>query len=104
VLTIGNIGAIASNAAITLFRERKSKGRHTLAARQSRSLWFLASGLHSPNRPSHRRLSSEEPLMEFRWIIILALYTLLIGPVLDKPWSDAGASARSQTTRLAASR
>lgn len=42
--------------------------------------------------------------MEFRWLIILALYTLLIGPVLDKPWSDAGANARSQTTRSAANR
>jgi hypothetical protein len=42
--------------------------------------------------------------MEFRWLIILTLYTLLIGPVLDKPWSDAGATARSHNPRTLAGR
>ena len=42
--------------------------------------------------------------MEFRWIAALTLWTLLIGPVMDAPWGDANAKARSQGSRTARSR
>lgn len=39
--------------------------------------------------------------MHLRWLVILALYTLLIGPILDAPWGRSPAKARSQA-RVAA--
>jgi len=36
--------------------------------------------------------------MEFRWLIALTVYTLLIGPVMDVPHGAARAKARPLST------
>jgi hypothetical protein len=44
--------------------------------------------------------------MTFRWIIAIAMYTLLIGPVMDVPSTSADTKAkpRFHTTRAVANR
>lgn len=42
--------------------------------------------------------------MEFRWLVILVIYTLLIGPVLDTPFTDANARAKSSNATAGRSR
>lgn len=37
--------------------------------------------------------------MEFRWLIILSIYTLLIGPVLDMPRDGVNAKQRQHAIR-----
>ena len=42
-------------------------------------------------------------MMEFRWVIVLALWTLLIGPVLDFTQSNPSTStARAKTANVKA--
>jgi hypothetical protein len=36
--------------------------------------------------------------MEFRWLIAITVYTLLIGPIMDVPSSNAKAKARLHDT------
>jgi hypothetical protein len=38
--------------------------------------------------------------MTFRWLVILVIYTLLIGPMMDMPNSGARAKNRSQASRV----
>lgn len=42
--------------------------------------------------------------MTFRWLIVLTIYTLLIGPMMDVPSTGAKAKSRTQTTRTASER
>ncbi|MEI7683420.1 MAG: hypothetical protein WCL32_00225 [Planctomycetota bacterium] len=42
--------------------------------------------------------------MTFRWIIVLAIYSLLIGPIMDVASTGAKAKTRSQPVRTAADR
>jgi hypothetical protein len=42
--------------------------------------------------------------MTFRSLALIALYTLLIGPVLDVPSSNAKAKARAHAVRVVANR
>jgi hypothetical protein len=41
----------------------------------------------------------KERAMEFRWVAIIALWTLLIGPVLGPPTGSPHNSAKTQTTK-----
>jgi hypothetical protein len=45
------------------------------------------------------RCRKKDVAMEFRWIAVLALWTMLVGPMLDM--SKAAPRARSQATRSA---
>ena len=42
--------------------------------------------------------------MEFRWLIAITVYTLLVGPIMDVPSSNAKAKARSATSHAVANR
>jgi hypothetical protein len=37
--------------------------------------------------------------MDYRWLIAMTLYTMLIGPILDVPLSSAKAKSRSNFAR-----
>jgi hypothetical protein len=42
--------------------------------------------------------------MQFRWLMAMTIYTLLIGPIMDIPSGNAKAKARSHAARTVANR
>jgi hypothetical protein len=55
-------------------------------------------------RPTHLTPSTQAAtMMEFRWVILLAMWTLLIGPVIDLTQGNSSSSAaRAKTANVKA--